>query len=128
MTTGGADARRVRPGGPRAPTGSRNPCPDPGCPYDDAVAESSLETPEREIVRDRAYESQEEARQEISKHVELCHDTVRQHSKLGYVSPIEYERENEDFSGLGMGTPTTPRRPYLVVASVTTRGGLSPWS
>ena len=23
-----------------------------------------------------------------------------------------------------MGTPTTPRRPYLVVASVTTKGGL----
>ena len=67
----------------------------PGCPYDNAVAESFLETPERELIKDGSYEGREEAKQEIFKYVELYHDTVRQHSKLGYAGPTEYERENE---------------------------------
>jgi transposase InsO family protein len=36
-----------------------------------------------------------EARREISEYIEFYYNTVRQHSKLGYVSPVEYERENE---------------------------------
>lgn len=67
----------------------------PGCPYDNAVAELFLETPERELIKDGAYEDREEAKQEIFKYVELYHDTVRQHSGPGYVSPAEYERGNE---------------------------------
>jgi len=67
----------------------------PGCPYDNAVAESFFKTLKRELIKDGAYEDREEAKQEIFKYVELYYNTVRQHSKLGYVSPTEYERENE---------------------------------
>jgi len=67
----------------------------PGCPYDNAVAESFLETLKRELIKDGAYEDRKEAKQEIFKYIELYYNTVRQHSKLGYVSPAEYERENE---------------------------------
>ena len=51
----------------------------PGCPYDNAVAESFLETPRRELIKDGTYEDREEAKQEIFKYVELYHDIIRQH-------------------------------------------------
>jgi len=66
----------------------------PGNPYDDAVAESFLETLKTGLVKGRAYEGREEAKQEIFKYIELHHDTERMHSVLGYMSPCDFERQS----------------------------------
>lgn len=62
-----------------------------GNPYDNAVAESFFKTLKRELVKGRNYGSQEEARQEIFKYIELYYNTKRMHSYLGYMSPVKYE-------------------------------------
>ena len=51
-------------------------------PYDNAVAESFFKTLKRELVRGRNYGSQEEARQEVFKYIELHYNTKRMHSYL----------------------------------------------
>lgn len=63
----------------------------PGNPYDNAVAESFFKTIKRELVNGRNFDSQEEARQEIFKYIELYYNTKRMHSYLGYMSPSKYE-------------------------------------
>lgn len=65
-----------------------------GCPYDNAVMESFFRTLKRELPLDRKYESRIEARQEVFKFIELYYNTRRPHSSLGYLSPMEYERQN----------------------------------
>lgn len=63
----------------------------PDNPYDNAVAESFFKTLKRELVKGRNFGSQEEARQEVFKYIELYYNTKRMHSYLGYKSPVEYE-------------------------------------
>lgn len=43
-------------------------------------------------MKGRDYGTREEARQDIFKYIEPYCDTVRMHSSLDYVSPMEYER------------------------------------
>lgn len=62
----------------------------PGNPYDNAVAESFFKTIKRELVKGRNFGSQEEARQEIFKYIELYYNTKRMHSYLDYTSPSKY--------------------------------------
>lgn len=86
----------------------------PECPYDNAVAKSFLEMPRRELTKDGAYEGRGEAKQEIFKYIETYHDTVRQHSRLGYVSPAEYERGKRGRAPKrpsGLGSPLHPPDP-----------------
>lgn len=63
----------------------------PGNPYDNAVAESFFKTIKRELVKGKNFGSQEEARQEVFKYIELYYNTKRMHSYLGYMSPVAYE-------------------------------------
>lgn len=66
----------------------------PGTPLDNAVvAESFFKTLKRELVKERRYETREEAKQDIFKYIELYYNRVRMHSYLGYMSPDEYERK-----------------------------------
>ena len=65
----------------------------PGNPWDDAVAESFFKTLKRELVKERSYGTRDEARQDIFKYIELYYNRVRMHSTLGYMSPVEYERQ-----------------------------------
>ena len=39
------------------------------------------------------YGTRDEAEQDVFKHIELCCNRVRMHSTLGYMSPVEYERQ-----------------------------------
>lgn len=66
----------------------------PGNPYDNAVAESFFKTLKTELVKERTYIDQEEARQEIFKYIELYYNTKRMHSTLGYMSPCDFERQS----------------------------------
>lgn len=65
----------------------------PGTPLDNAVAESFFKTLKRELAEERDYGTRDEAEQDIFKHIELYCNRMRMHSALGYMSPVEYERQ-----------------------------------
>lgn len=65
----------------------------PGTPLDNAVAEPFFKTLKRESVKERSYRTRNEAKQDIFKRIELYYNRVRMHSTLGYMSPVEYERQ-----------------------------------
>lgn len=65
----------------------------PGTPLDNAVAESFFKTLKRELVKERSYGTRDEAKQDIFKYIELYCNRARMHSTLGYMSPVEYERQ-----------------------------------
>ena len=65
----------------------------PGTPPDDAVAEPFFKTLKRELAEERSYGTRDEAEQDVFKHIELYCNRVRMHSTLGYMSPVEYERQ-----------------------------------
>jgi len=44
-------------------------------------------------VEEGSYGTRDEAMQDIFKYIELCYNRVRMHSTLGYMSPVEYERQ-----------------------------------
>ena len=65
----------------------------PGAPLDNAVAESFFKTLKGELAEGRSYGTRDEAKQDIFKYIELYYNRVRMHSTLGYMSPVEYERQ-----------------------------------
>ena len=66
----------------------------PGAPLDNAVAESFFKTPKGELAEERSHRARDEAnKQDISKYIEPYCNRVRTHSILGYMSPVEYERQ-----------------------------------
>lgn len=65
----------------------------PGTPLDNAAAESFFKTLKRELAEERGYGTRGEAKQDIFKYIELYCNRVRMHSTLGYMSPVEYERQ-----------------------------------
>ena len=65
----------------------------PGTPPGNAVAESFFKTLKRELAEERSYGTRDEAEQDVFKYIELYCNRVRMHSTLGYMSPVEYERQ-----------------------------------
>lgn len=65
-----------------------------GNPYDNALVESFYRTIKRELIQDSHFETPEQAQKEIFKYIELYYNTRRIHSSLGYLSPLEYEKQN----------------------------------
>ena len=65
----------------------------PGTPLDNAVAESFFKTLKRELAEGRSHGTRGEAKRDIFKRIELYYNRVRMHSTLGYMSPVEYERQ-----------------------------------
>ena len=65
----------------------------PGAPPGNAVAESFFKTLKGESVEGRSYGTRDEAEQGVFKHIELYCNRVRMHPTLGYMSPVEYERQ-----------------------------------
>ena len=65
----------------------------PGTPLDNAVAESFFKTLKRELAEERSHGTRGEAKRDIFKRIELYYNRVRMHSTLGYMSPVEYERQ-----------------------------------
>lgn len=63
--------------------------------WDNAVAESFFATLKVELVDDARYETRAAARASIADYVDNFYNRVRRHSRLRYVSPIEYELRAE---------------------------------
>lgn len=61
--------------------------------WDNAVAESFFATLELELIARHRWGTRREARQAIFRYIETWYNPRRRHSTLGYLSPVEYERQ-----------------------------------
>ena len=63
--------------------------------YDNAMAESFFATLECELIDRRVFRTQAEARMAIFEYIEGWYNPHRRHSALGYLSPLNFERSNQ---------------------------------
>ncbi len=66
--------------------GSRGDC------FDNAVAESFFATLKKELIHRRAWPTKAELRGEVFEYIEVFYNRRRRHTRLGQLSPSEYER------------------------------------
>lgn len=64
----------------------------PGCPYDNAVAESFFSTAKRECIYRKEYRHLDEVKADLFSYIELFYNRKRMHSALGYATPVEFRR------------------------------------
>jgi putative transposase len=62
--------------------------------WDNAATESFFSTLKTERTERRAYRTRDEARADVFNYIEQFYNPRRRHSRLGYLSPAEYERAN----------------------------------
>jgi putative transposase len=61
--------------------------------YDNAPMESFWGTLKSELIYHRHYRTREEAIKEISEYIEVFYNRQRRQARLGYLSPVVYERQ-----------------------------------
>lgn len=61
--------------------------------YDNAPMESFWGTLKQELVHHRKYRTRQEAMQEISEYIEVFYNRQRRQARLGYLSPVAYEKK-----------------------------------
>jgi transposase InsO family protein len=61
--------------------------------YDNAQAENFFSRFKAELVEGGIFESVEQARSEVFSYIESYYNRIRRHSSLGYVNPLEFERQ-----------------------------------
>jgi putative transposase len=61
--------------------------------WDNAVVESFFSTLTKELLNDGQFESRYVARRAIGEFIDVWYNQERQHSSLGFRSPVEYERQ-----------------------------------
>lgn len=62
--------------------------------WDNAVAESFFATLKVELVYESIFRTRAQAKAAIFEYIEVFYNRVRRHSSIGYVSPLEFERDN----------------------------------
>ena len=80
----------------------------PGCPWDNAMAESFMRTLKREEVDGRAYRDEAEVRASIGPFIETVYNRQRLHSALAYMTPEEYEASQRPVLRLPRAANTAP--------------------
>jgi transposase InsO family protein len=68
--------------------------------WDNAVAESFFATLKRELADDADWATREEARTAVFEYIEVWYNQHRRHSSLGYLSPVAFERQQENMREL----------------------------
>jgi len=63
--------------------------------YDNAYAESFFHTIKVEEVYASVYRTRQEAKSSIFEYIEVFYNRVRKHSRLGYISPYQFELQKE---------------------------------
>jgi putative transposase len=61
--------------------------------WDNAAMESFFSSLKTERVSKNIYRSRDEARADVFDYIERFYNTVRRHSTIGYLSPVEFERK-----------------------------------
>lgn len=61
--------------------------------WDNAVSESFFATLEHELLADADFHTRHEAHTAVAAFIESWYNAERRHSTLGYVSPVQYERQ-----------------------------------
>ena len=61
--------------------------------WDNAVMESFFGTLKKELVHRKRFRTRAEAWAALFEYIEVFHNRERQHSSLGYVSPVDYPRQ-----------------------------------
>ena len=87
--------QRLRKAGIAQSMGSKGDC------YDNAVCESFHATLEKELLRGRSFKTRQEAKTAIFDWIEAWYNPLRRHSRLGYLSPDQYERAHHRMSAEG---------------------------
>ena len=64
--------------------------------WDNAVAESFFHTLKIELTHHEQFKTREEAKQKIFKYIEVYYNRVRMHSANDYLSPVDYEQDQEN--------------------------------
>jgi len=67
-----------------------------GSAYDNAVCEAFFKTLKSELVDRRSWPTKTELRTAVFDYIECFYNPRRRHSSLGYVSPAEYEKINNE--------------------------------
>jgi len=60
--------------------------------YDNAVAESFFATLKTELMKGTVFDDRDQARLAIFDYIDVFYNRTRRHSKLGYLSPTEFEK------------------------------------
>jgi len=61
--------------------------------WDNAAMESFFSSLKIERIRKKVYRSRDQARADVFDYIERFYNPTRRHSTLGYVSPIDFERQ-----------------------------------
>jgi putative transposase len=61
--------------------------------WDNAAMESFFSSLKTERVRKKVYRSRDQARTDVFDYIERFYNPTRRHSTLGYLSPIDFERQ-----------------------------------
>ncbi len=64
------------------------------CCYDNAAMESFWHTLKVELIHRHRFQTRAEATQTIFEFIEVFYNRLRRHSSIGYVSPMEFERQH----------------------------------
>ena len=67
-----------------------------GDAYDNAACESFISTIKNELIKRRTWTSRDQARLAVFGHIETFYNPRRRHSALGYRSPNEFEKINQE--------------------------------
>ena len=78
--------------------GMRGSMSRPGCPYDNACAESFFAQLKKERIHHRNYRNMEEVESDLFDYIELFYNRKRIHSTLNYQTPIGFRFSNMAFN------------------------------
>ena len=67
-----------------------------GNPYDNLYLESFHTTLKKEYVHNEKFENLESSRTGIYEYIEIWYNNSRIHSKIGFISPNEYEESHKE--------------------------------
>ena len=61
--------------------------------WDNAAMESFFSSLKTERIERKTYRTRNEARADVFDYIERFYNSVRRHSTIGYLSPVEFERK-----------------------------------
>jgi putative transposase len=65
----------------------------PGNVWDNAAMESFFSSLKTERIGRTVYRTRDAARADVFDYIERFYNTIRRHSTIGYLSPVEFERK-----------------------------------